>query len=163
MRQEKNLWLGWLAKACRRRENGYLLMEYIVLLGLLGLFFMLAMPKLTWDSHRYAVDVMTREIAADLQRMRQHSLTNGTADMDGWTLSLRKDKYVIMQRYTVHKTRIYPEGITIPTGKSGRKDFTFDGKGRPQSDMELTVASSGAQPYEKKIIVAAQTGRIRIE
>ena len=61
--------------------------DYLVLLGLLGLFFTLAMPKMTWDSHRYAVDVMTREIAVDLQRMRQHSLTNGTADMDGWTLS----------------------------------------------------------------------------
>ena len=138
-------------------------MEYIVLLGLLSLFFALAMPKAAWDSRCYAVDIMTRELAVDLQSMRQHSLTNGEADMDGWTLSLRKDRYVIMQRYSVHKTKIYPDGIMIPTGKSGRKDFTFDSKGRPQKDMELTVASSGEPSYKKKIIVAAQTGRIRIE
>lgn len=138
-------------------------MECIVWLGILGLFFSLVLPRAAWNPQRHSVDLMTREIAVDLQCMRQHSLTNGAADADGWTLSLRKDRYVIVQRYTVHKTKVYPAGIVIPVGKSGRKDFTFNGKGRPQSDMEITISHSDMPAYARKIIVAAQTGRIRIE
>ena len=163
LRRETGLWFGYFSNTGHGKQNGFLLLEYIVWIGLVGLFFSVMLPKTVWNPKQYEVDMMARKIAVHMQCMRQHSLTNGTADADSWVLSIRKDRYVIMQRYIVHKTRMYPNSISISVGQGGRKDFAFNGQGRPKHDMEITISHSQMPEYTKKIIVAAQTGRIRIE
>lgn len=130
-------------------------------LCILGILTAIMLPQMTWNKNRHEVDVLTREIAIDLQRMRQYSLTSGMAQGNSWTLSLQKNEYVIMERYIVHKRRAYPDGVVVPL-EGTRKDIKFDGKGRPQNNMQITVAEREGT-YQHRIIVAVQTGRIRIE
>ncbi len=145
-----------------KRHNGFILAEYLVAIALMGLLAVLAVPAMTWDSQRHEADLLTRELAMDLQRIRQLSLANGLAANESWAVSLRKDRYLVLQRYTVRKTRVYPAGISIPVGNASRKDFTFNYKGKPQADMTITISAEGSS-YRRAIVVAAQTGRIRIE
>ena len=146
----------------RRNANGFLLGEYI---AVCCLFFLLvsaamAVPR---DAERCHADAMTRELALDLQKIRQYSLANGYAASDSWVLSLRKDRYVIIRQFTTMKTRMYPKNVVVPLGNNKRKDVTFDGKGKPQGNMEIRISLADDPSYLRKIVVAAQTGRIRVE
>lgn len=145
----------------RQYRNGFLLLEYILACCIFLLLAGIALPYME-RTQRHDADVFTRELAMDLHRMRQLAVANGFAANDAWTLSLRKDRYMIIRQYTVQKTRIYPDGVTIPLGSS-RKDVSFNANGKPKGNMEFTISLADDPSYRRTIIVAAQTGRIRIE
>ncbi|WP_301860474.1 Tfp pilus assembly protein FimT/FimU [uncultured Megasphaera sp.] len=146
-----------------RRNNGFVsLTECMIVLVLLGLVAMTVMPSLVWHPQRRQVDVLTRELAIELQLLRQHALTNGLALNDSRRLLVYRHRYVIQRQYMEQKTRTYPDGVIVRVSDEGRKEFSFNQKGRPRYDMEVIISDSD-RTYERKIVVAAQTGRIRLE
>lgn len=73
-----------------------------------------------------------------------------------WKLVLEGDRYVLQEGYVRIKERPYPPGLQVTKG-----DVCFDVDGRPQHTMSVVItAPDGA--YERSIVVAAQTGRIRL-
>ena len=68
--------------------------------------------------------------------------------------------YVENQDLDGLKRRAYENGIKLRSS-SYRKDFYFDEQGRPKGN-QMVVILQGRGGHEKKIIVAAQTGRIRM-
>ena len=119
-------------------------------------------PSIERHNAKRDADIFVRELAIDIQRIRQYSMSNGLADSDNWNISCSKTKYSVIRQYFVKKERPYPKGVTVIASGASRKDIFFDEKGRPTHAMQVTISVPDIS-YTKKIILAAQTGRIRIE
>ena len=145
------------------KNNGYLLLELLIAISILMTLLFMGTPGLSWHRQYYAVDAMTREIIMDLHQLRQQAVGNGLGGMDDWCLSVRNQEYRIVQNgYIVYKKQSFSNIVDIPIEES-RKDFRFDEQGKPKGkNMRLTVRSTDGR-YERRIIIAAQTGRIRVE
>lgn len=146
----------------RHCKNGFFMTELLIACAVMLLVTAMVLLQLPQDSGKRDVDVLVREMAMDIQRMRQYSLTNGQATGDNWALSYDSEKYIITKQYFVKKERYLPKGVTISSNSATKKNVTFDEKGRPTHAMQLVVEMPEIS-YSKKIILAAQTGRIRIE
>ena len=119
-------------------------------------------PYISRSDTKRDADILVRELAMDIQRMRQYSMTNGLANSDNWNISCSKDRYYIIRQYWIQKERPYPKGVTVIATGASRQEIFFDEKGRPTHAMQVIVSAPEIS-YTKKIILAAQTGRIRIE
>lgn len=142
------------------RRNGLVsVTELALVCVILALLCALTTMPWQWQRDRHAADVLTRELALDLQRLREFSIANNMAKESNYSLYFMKGEYILYKGYTVLKRRPYSADayVTITTVQ----EFRFNEEGRPTKDMHITVeARSG---YERKIVVAAQTGRIRVE
>ena len=145
-----------------RVANGYFLWEVLLVCTIILLGMTVFFPYIGRHDAKRDADVLVRELAVDIQRMRQYSMSNGLADSDNWNISCSKERYYVIRQYMIQKERPYPKGVTVIASGASRKDIFFDEKGRPTHAMQVTI-SVPAISYTKKIILAAQTGRIRIE
>lgn len=142
--------------------NGYLLWELLVVCMSIVLGTAIFFPYMGRHDAQRDADVFVRELAMDIQRMRQYSMTNGLAGSDNWNISCGKDRYYVIRQYFIQKERPYPPGVQVIASGASRRDIFFDEKGRPTHAMQVTISVPDIS-YTKKIILAAQTGRIRIE
>jgi Tfp pilus assembly protein FimT len=142
------------------KQNGFVcLTEVAVAAAILSLVLTMAMSSVTWDRERHSVDILTRQLALDLQKLRQHSLGNGNTKSDMWVLRIDGDMYYIKQNYTRRKELRYPGKVSItPWGK----EIYFHDTGKPEGTMSFTISSQD-KTYSRKVIVASQTGRIRLQ
>lgn len=144
------------------RANGYFLWELLLVCTMITLGMAMIFPSIERHNAKRDADILVRELAIDIQRIRQYSMSNGLADSDNWNISCSKTKYSVIRQYFVKKERPYPKGVTVIASGASRKDIFFDEKGRPTHAMQVTISVPDIS-YTKKIILAAQTGRIRIE
>ncbi|MCI1248121.1 MAG: hypothetical protein LKG17_04300 [Megasphaera sp.] len=141
------------------RHNGFLsLTEMMIAVSIAVLCMMIAVPCISWNRRQHDVDILTRQFALDLQDLRQHSLANGGIG-DQWILRIGQDQYYVRQNYMRRKERLFPQGVVItPAGK----EIRFNGTGKPEGTMSFVVSLQD-KTYSRKVIVASQTGRIRLE
>ncbi|MFR7418665.1 hypothetical protein [uncultured Megasphaera sp.] len=140
-----------------KHKNGFIqLVGLAVSLAILSLYVTLVLGSSQPLSRHQAVDRLVRDLVLDMEVVRQHSMGNSLGK-DYCKLILKKDNYVLQHLYWVKKKRPYPPGLRVTKGM-----VQFDVYGRPKYKMVVVVASDDER-YERRIIVAAQTGRIRIE
>lgn len=140
-----------------KRRNGFIqLAGLLAALFLLTIYLTLGLSSSQSLRRHQDLDGLVRELVVDMEIARQHSLSNNVGK-DYCKLMLQEDRYVLQHRYRVKKKRPYPPGIRVTKGV-----VQFDVYGRPKYKMVVVVASDD-EPYERRIVVAAQTGRIRIE
>ncbi len=138
------------------RRNGFISLTGLLLaLGLLLLYLGLCLIAGHCSRSHQAVDGLVREMALDMQQVRQHCVGNNQSS-GRWKLVLEGDRYVLQDGYTRVKERPYPPGLGVTKG-----DVRFDVEGRPQHTMSVVITSPDGT-YARSIVVAAQTGRIRI-
>lgn len=138
-------------------KNGFIQFTGLaVSLAVLGLYAALAMSSSQTLSRHQTVDSLVRDLVLDMEVVRQHSMGNSFGD--GYCkLILKEDHYLVQHLYRAKKKRPYPMGLRVTKGM-----VQFDVYGRPKYKM-VVVVSSKEDRYERRIVVAAQTGRIRIE
>ena len=140
-----------------KKNNGFIqLTGLLAALFILGLYLVFAQSNSQSLSHHQAVDRLVRDLVLDMEMVRQHSVGNSFGK-DYCKLILKEDRYVVQHLYFVKKKRPYPRGLRVTKGM-----VQFDVYGRPRYKMVVVVASD-REHYERRIVVAAQTGRIRIE
>ena len=138
------------------KKNGFISLTGLLLA--LSLLFLYLGPGLAAGqrsrSHQ-AVDGLAREMALDMQRVRQRDVGNNQRN-GRWKLVLEGDRYVLQEGYVRVRERPYPAGLQVTKG-----DVCFDVDGRPQHTMSVVITSPDGS-YTRSIVVAAQTGRIRL-
>lgn len=142
------------------KRNGFVcLTELAVAVAMVSLVLTMTLSSVSWDRERHMVDMLTRQLALDLQTLRQHSLGNGNTKSDMWILRVDGNMYYIKQNYTRRKEQRYPGEISVaPLGK----EIYFHDTGKPEGTMSFTISSQD-KAYSRKVIVASQTGRIRLQ
>jgi hypothetical protein len=147
-----------------KRNNGFVVAELLIgAFVLVMISACVAVPCVHWQKTQYEVDALTRELVMDLHFVQQSSLGNNLGVADSWSLRIRSRDYSILHNNIyVHKKR--PLGNTVRlTGDKGTRLFRFDELGRPNGkDMHFTI-SSYEGTYKRTVVIAAQTGRIRVE
>ena len=139
------------------RRNGF-----AALTGLLAASFILliwlsfAVSSNRVSRSHQSVDYLLREMAMDMQYIRQHSVGSNYGK-GRWKLVLRDGGYVLQDGYTQVKERPYPKGLNVTKG-----DVIFDADGRPLHTMAVAIAAADGT-YQRRLVLAAQTGRIRVE
>ena len=140
-----------------KQGNGFIqLTGLLAALFIVGIYLASALSSSQSLRCHQAVDGLVRELVIDMERTRQHSLGNNVGK-DYCKLILKEDHYILQHRYRVKKKRPFPPGIGVTKGV-----VQFDVYGRPKFKMVVVVAAEKGR-YERRIVVAAQTGRIRIE
>ncbi len=131
------------------RRNGFISLTGLMLaLGLLLLYLGLGLTAGQRSRSHQAVDGLAREMALDMQQVRQRCVGNNQSN-GHW-------KLVLQEGYIRVKERPYPPGLQVTKG-----DVRFAVDGRPQHTMAVVITSPDGA-YTRSIVVAAQTGRIRI-
>ena len=90
-----------------------------------------------------------------MQQVRQRCVGNNQSN-GHWKLVLEEKRYVLQEGYIRVKERPYPPGLQVTKG-----DVRFAVDCRPQHTMAVVITSPDGA-YTRSIVVAAQTGRIRI-
>lgn len=150
-----------MARLVSKRRNGFSsLWECMLTVALISLCLALTSMPWHWQAARHDADVLTRELALDFQRLREYSMANSLSKEGNYSIYFRTGEYVMYKGYTIIKRRPYTghAGVTVTT----LKEIRFNEEGRPTKDMHVTVESQDTA-YSRQIIVAAQTGRIRVE
>lgn len=138
------------------RRNGFISLTGLMLaLGLLLLYLGLGLTAGQRSRSHQAVDGLAREMALDMQQVRQRCVGNNQSN-GRWKLVLEEKRYVLQEGYIRVKERPYPPGLQVTKG-----DVRFAVDGRPQHTMAVVITSPDGA-YTRSIVVAAQTGRIRI-
>lgn len=138
-----------------KQKNGFLLFTDLLLgLSLLVLFLGLAFSVFHYQEKKQAVDLTVRELAMELQYIRQLHVGNNGGIL---YLYLDENGYKIIRGINILKTYTYS-----PLVRGTKGEVTFDVKGKPKKDMSLSFSSADGT-YERHIVLAAQTGRIRLE
>lgn len=140
-----------------KRQNGFLLLtELLLSAALLLLLLGFAFAALQYQEKKQAVDLTARELAMNLQYIRQLHVGNNVGKST-WRATLTEEGYYFQHDMNLVKVHYYP-----PLVRGSRGVINFDVRGRPAHNMSVTL-SSPDKTYSRKIILAAQTGRIRLE
>ena len=79
------------------------------------------------------------------------------ADIKLLDCTLRDGGYVLQNGYRQVKERPYPKGLKVTKG-----DVMFDADGKPLHTMSVVIAAADGT-YQRRLVLAAQTGRLRVE
>lgn len=144
-------------------EKGYMLTELLICAVLFFLLMTAAVPVTLHRRHeQYAVDETARELVSDLQILRTHSIGNQAAAKEVKKIYVRSGEYVLTNSvFSIEKRKVFPE--TVRSRSNGNGIVSFDAAGRPEGKTMHIVIESQDKAYKRDIIIAAQTGRIRME
>ena len=138
------------------RRNGFISLTGLMLaLGLLLLYLGLGLTAGQRSRSHQAVDGLAREMALDMQQVRQRCLGNNQSNGRG-KLVQKEPRYAPPVGYIWVKDRPLRPGLQVTKG-----DVRFAVDGRPQHTLAVVIPSPDGA-YTRSIVVAAQTGRIRI-
>lgn len=137
-----------------------------------GLFPRLACALVRAGEHSGRLDEMlrlsgdyyetARELVSDLQILRTHSIGNQAAAKEVKKIYVRSGEYVLTNSiFSIEKRKVFPE--TVRSRSNGNGIVSFDAAGRPEGKTMHIVIESQDKAYKRDIIIAAQTGRIRME
>lgn len=143
------------------KKNGFLMVEMIVTLAIISMFTAFLSINVCFNRDSLAIDTLTRELIIDLQWVQHESHGNSLHGLDDWCLVLRDKEYLILHNhFNVIKRKPYSKDAFVKI--TSQKEFRFDELGRPKGDnMRLSVQS--IQGQKRMIVIAASTGRIRVE
>lgn len=144
------------------RKNGFLfLWESLLAFSIMALCCAMAVTVWNWNAVRHDVDQLTREFILDTQRLREYVMGNGMDSNQLWRISITKDSYRMQNGTKIYKEVAYPPNARIEAGDVLKK-VTFNTDGRPTNSMEIKISARDGS-YSRKVVLAAQTGRIRVE
>lgn len=142
-----------------KHRNGFLFFELCLAVSILLLLVSLSAISAGRPQENQQLDILTKELAWDLAAVRQHAVGNNESG-SVWKLSVRQNEYIVLKGTEIVKRRPFGKAIKL-NGTAYRKDFYFDVQGKPEGNqMEIVLQEKTGQ--ERKIIIAAQTGRIRL-
>lgn len=147
------------------RRNGYVsLWECLICISVLLVLGTFLSTLWSWNRSRHDVHMLTRELMLDLQRLREYSMGSHMEIAKIWSLDVydKEDEYYLRRATKVYKQVKFPPNAFVRGRGEYMKRVTFNYDGRPTNSMELIVSSRDGT-YQKKVILAAQTGRIRVE
>ena len=145
-----------------RKRNGFIALELCIVTVLVFTLAATVMLPRAWQNDRHKLDVLVDELALDLNAVRQYAIGNHLGEIDIWSIVVQDGEYRIMHNYRIEKSTYFGNNRIVTESKE-RKDFSFDEAGRPSGpDMRITFKLAD-DTYKKTIVIAAQTGRIRIE
>lgn len=147
----------------RTKNGGFMLTELLVAVAVLLLLLSSALPRAGRYGAAHAVDLAARETVMELQHIREHALGNGKRYGDRWIISLRSGGYTVLHNGAAVRERSYPKNVCVASYGGRQCYFEFDDKGKPLGKHMQIILRQENAAYERKIIIAAQTGRIRIE
>ena len=142
-----------------RGEEGYILVELLVVISILMLFLGRATFSQSEEmQYRRELQISAQQIVGELRRVQQESMygyikgDRGKTRIlfDGNTFSLRKNG-------KTYESYNLPQHII---NMSGNKEIAFHGTGKTTDDTIVTIRHTKV-PYGAQIVIALQTGRIR--
>lgn len=144
------------------RKNGFMfLWESLLAISILLIVCTMGMTVRNVNASRHDVDYLTRELMMDIQRLREYVMGNGMDSNQMWRIGITKERYYLQHGTVIQKEVVYPEHAQIAAGDLLKK-VTFNEDGRPTNSMEISIVARDGS-YSRKVILAAQTGRIRVE
>jgi len=143
-------------------QRGFSLMELLVVIAIIGIVAALALPRLT-DSAGTDLDNAARELAADLRLTQQMTVNSAGAVTPYLSFSngAPHGYYITGVNGQLIKPRTNFPATVLTSGNPQPITFSLDGK--PTSPSDETIVLVNTKGASRSVIIAAMTGRIRIQ
>ncbi len=143
-------------------KNGFFSVELVISVMVIVCFSAMTFVNIRQARSSYDIELLTRELVMDIQWVQQESMGNSLHEMDDWCLAVREEEYVILHNhFEVKKRRPFSRNFQVLGG--GQRELRFDEWGRPKGNTMQVVVKSLSGQEQRRIVIAASTGRIRIE
>ena len=137
-----------------KKERGFILLDLCMAIGIVVIVLALTIPYRAFDREKFLVDQKVRNFAAVMRQSQFMNLGTGRI----YTNVFSSDEGDLFALSGVYNPT-YIERLDKHIGCSGRIIFGIDG--RPKGGMNAYVYTRDER-YQRKIVISAQTGRIRI-
>ncbi len=145
-----------------RRMNGYMLVELMV--STVIILLICSMTAFSWHSRHdrgtVEAESVLRELVMEMQRVQHKSIGNSMGQLEPWRVIIENDRYTVVQGWHVYKEKIFSPQAHIP---GPCRTVCFDELGRPRTEKMRFIIESEDKSFQRQVVIAAQTGRIRVE
>ena len=152
----------------KQSNRGYLFWEMLVAIALVGMFTAWSAVQYAAFQDRQALLRATSALCAAIHQTQALAQQNRGAQSNMPTLHLNVDHRPAMYYVTARNTLIgqraaLPEGISFSAGQS--KLVQFQSNGRPMQSYRgnYQIVLENRHHERKRIIISAQTGRVRVQ
>ncbi|WP_371371398.1 Tfp pilus assembly protein FimT/FimU [Sporomusa aerivorans] len=144
------------------QQDGFTLIEIVLLISILGVAAALAIPKLGTSIARYELDNTARQLMADLRWMQQLSINTGEGVIPRMTFSSSAPySYSVTVSARSRKTVKLPASVSVVNSY-----ISFNTGGLPEEPERfgttVTLHSTKISGLNRKIIIDSR-GRVRME
>ncbi|MDQ0256286.1 competence protein ComGD [Evansella vedderi] len=122
------------------KNNGYTLIEMLLVLLLISSILLIVIPNFTKSVHSKNVDYFFEQLEKDLYESQMTAMTDGV--IIRFVFSPTLNNYTIRHGVTIVETRTFPEGLTVKIGTLGYNDLRFLPTG--------TISSPGSLVFNYK-------------
>lgn len=164
---------GWRCKVRRPKEEGFTVVEILVVLALMGLVAAIAMPDLRGHYARYELRTAAFRVAADLRDLEQLAASHRARGLDPETSSYNVRFYPSSNGYQLNQVGGWSRMVYLPptvelVGTNihegdplNEHRLMFSMRGTPDVGGTITLRSrrTGELLY---VIIAPVTGRVRV-
>lgn len=152
----------------KQSNRGYLLWEMLVAIALVGIFTAWSAVEYAAFQDRQALLRATSALCAAIHQTQALAQQNRGAQSNMPTLHINIDHhpatyYVTARNKRIGQRAVLPEGISFSAGQS--KLVQFQSNGRPMQSYRgnYQIVLENRHHERKKIIISAQTGRVRVQ
>ena len=144
------------------KHQGFTILELLIVVAVLSIAAMLAVPKLGDWAAEQDLNNAARELAADLRLLQQLSINSAGPTPELYLRITSPYGYITtLNTKVIQPKRSFPATVKL-SGSATTVSFTINGIPKQGTDMTIALARADGKGT-KRIIVQAQTGRIRIE
>ena len=156
--------LRWAIKGRQKSRAGFALIEFLIVITIIGIVATIAVPRYTSAAAGFELDRASRQLTADLRWTIQMA-TNSTNDSN---VKIRFSNsapygYSIVQgavEAVIKPMVVFPATVQLA---SSNQTVAFNVLGRPTDGNNLIVTISNTLGQNRIVTVDAVTGRIRIQ
>jgi len=144
------------------KEQGFTLIELIIVVAIIAIVTALAVPKMGDWLAEQDLNIAARELAADLRLVQQLSINCAGTTPEFYLINTSPYGYVTaLNTKVIQPKRTFPRTVRV-SGSATTISFTNNGIPKQGKDMTIALARVDGRGT-KRIIIQAQTGRVRIE
>ncbi|WP_312421963.1 prepilin-type N-terminal cleavage/methylation domain-containing protein [Anaerospora hongkongensis] len=144
------------------KHRGFTILELIIVVAVISIAAALAVPKLGDWTAEQDLNNTARELAADLRLLQQLSINSAGPTPELYLRIASPYGYMTtVNTKAIQPKRTFPATVKL-SGAATTVSFTINGIPKQGTDMTIVLARTDGKGT-KRIIVQAQTGRIRIE
>lgn len=144
-----------------KSQQGFTLIEMIIVVAMLSIFLSMATVRITDAIANNDLKCATDQMVIDIRTMQELSLQKAVTGTMNVNMTITSSTYQINNLGTLLPMVNMPKKVTIAV--KGDSPLTYDPYELTNNKKNMIILTSGTSHQTKTIVICKETGRIRID